>query len=128
MKSKQKKPVKQVPREKEQTDKPQPPGMEEQERKREKTFPGYPVYPPEEDIMNQGNKEDLDVESLTRSDRGRGPKQVPPKHRRPEEEDELDIPGAELDNDEEEIGTEDEENNFYSLGGERHEDLEEDPS
>lgn len=40
--------------------------------------------------------------------------------------DDLDIPGAELDNQNEEIGEEDEENNYYSLGGERHEDLEED--
>lgn len=38
----------------------------------------------------------------------------------------LDIPGAELDNEGEEIGAEDEENNYYSLGGERHEDLEND--
>jgi hypothetical protein len=40
----------------------------------------------------------------------------------------LDIPGAELDNLNEEIGEEDEENNYYSLGGDRHENLEEDPT
>jgi hypothetical protein len=40
--------------------------------------------------------------------------------------DDLDIPGAELDNENEDIGEEDEENNYYSLGGDRHEDLEED--
>lgn len=40
--------------------------------------------------------------------------------------DDLDIPGAELDNVNESIGEEDEENNYYSLGGDRHEDLEED--
>ena len=39
--------------------------------------------------------------------------------------DDLDIPGAELDNQNEEIGEEDEENNYYSLGGDRHENLEE---
>jgi len=38
----------------------------------------------------------------------------------------LDIPGAELDDSNEEIGEEDEENNYYSLGGDRHENLEED--
>ncbi len=38
---------------------------------------------------------------------------------------ELDTPGAELDDANEAIGEEDEENNYYSLGGERHEDLEE---
>ena len=42
--------------------------------------------------------------------------------------DDLDIPGSELDNANEEIGEEDEENNYYSLGGDRHENLEEDPT
>ena len=37
----------------------------------------------------------------------------------------LDVPGAELDDADEEIGEEDEENNYYSLGGDNHEDLEE---
>ncbi|HEU0064729.1 MAG TPA: hypothetical protein VFQ58_06845 [Flavisolibacter sp.] len=39
----------------------------------------------------------------------------------------LDIPGSELDDKNEEIGEEDEENNYYSLGGDRHENQEEDP-
>jgi len=40
----------------------------------------------------------------------------------------LDIPGSELDDANEEIGEEDEENNYYSLGGDQHENLEEDPA
>jgi len=40
----------------------------------------------------------------------------------------LDVPGADLDDETEEIGEEDEENNYYSLGGDNHEDLEEDRS
>lgn len=36
--------------------------------------------------------------------------------------DDLDVPGTELDDKEEEIGSEDEENNYYSLGGPRRED------
>ena len=39
----------------------------------------------------------------------------------------LDIPGSELDDENENIGEEDEENNYYSLGGDRHESQEEDP-
>lgn len=39
----------------------------------------------------------------------------------------LDIPGSELDDADENIGEEDEENNYYSLGGDRHEAQEEDP-
>jgi hypothetical protein len=38
----------------------------------------------------------------------------------------LDIPGSELDDDQENIGSEDEENNYYSLGGDNHENLDED--
>ena len=38
----------------------------------------------------------------------------------------LDIPGAELDDEQEEIGSEDEENNYYSIGGDNHNDLDED--
>jgi hypothetical protein len=38
----------------------------------------------------------------------------------------LDVPGAELDDQDEQIGEEDEENNYYSLGGDDHDDLEED--
>ena len=34
----------------------------------------------------------------------------------------LDVPGSELDDENESIGSEDEENNNYSLGGDRHED------
>ena len=41
-------------------------------------------------------------------------------------DEDLDIPGAELDDESELIGEEDEENNYYSLGGDRHENLEED--
>ncbi|WP_295125834.1 hypothetical protein [uncultured Chitinophaga sp.] len=37
-----------------------------------------------------------------------------------EDLDTLDVPGDELDDDMEEIGEEDEENNYYSLGGDRH--------
>ena len=38
----------------------------------------------------------------------------------------LDIPGSELDDELELIGSEDEENNYYSLGGDDHNDLDED--
>lgn len=42
--------------------------------------------------------------------------------------DDLDVPGAEDDDANEDIGEEDEENNYYSLGGDAHENLEEDKS
>ena len=37
----------------------------------------------------------------------------------------LDIPGSELDDEQEAIGSEDEENNGYSIGSDNHNDLEE---
>jgi hypothetical protein len=40
--------------------------------------------------------------------------------------DDLDVPGSEEDDANEDIGEEDEENNYYSLGGDAHDDLEED--
>lgn len=41
------------------------------------------------------------------------------------DEEDLDVPGSEEDDQNEEIGAEDEENNYYSLGGDAHENLEE---
>ena len=38
----------------------------------------------------------------------------------------LDVPGSESDEAEETSGSEDEENNYYSLGGDNHNDLDED--
>jgi hypothetical protein len=38
----------------------------------------------------------------------------------------LDVPGSELDDQQESVGSEDEENNYYSIGGDNHHDLEED--
>ncbi len=37
----------------------------------------------------------------------------------------LDVPGDELDDENEAVGSEDEENNYYSIGGDRHHNLEE---
>lgn len=42
--------------------------------------------------------------------------------------DDLDVPGSEDDDAQESVGSEDEENNSYSIGGDRHEDLETDRS
>ena len=98
-----------------------------------KDFPGYPHYPEDEDMYNRFKKEkDLNPEDITKKkdpvERGTFGKM----NERGLEDDligkDLDIPGAELDDDLEDIGQEDEENNYYSLGGDNHEDLEEDRS
>ncbi len=89
---------------------------------------GYPEYPATEDIYRQFreeqelnpedpstikrfdtlNKVTLDLDSDFDHSGG-----------------DLDIPGVELDDYQEELGSEDEENNFYSLGGDDHNALEE---
>ena len=76
------------------------PSKEQIERELEKMN-----YPPEEDIMNPAT----------------GLVKLP--HDKHHSDDnpaaDLDIPGSELDDDMEDIGEEDEENNYYSLGGEK---------
>ena len=71
-------------------------------------LPGYPTYPAEEDLYAQSKEEkEIDPEIISNmkvEDSG----------------DNLDVPGSELDDKQEEIGSEDEENNYYSLGGDDH--------
>lgn len=85
---------------------------------KEDDLSGYPVYPPEEDIYNKDKKEkDINPEDISA-------KKLYPKTNETLDNDlgyddsinDLDIPGTELDDDMENIGSEDEENNFYSLG------------
>lgn len=109
---------------------------------------GYPLYPPSEDIYAKFKEEqDIDPEDITRTKEPT----MPPDNFEEEGLDpvleelgllkeldeleilnedimgqDLDIPGSELDDDLEEIGNEDEENNYYSIGGDNHHDLEED--
>lgn len=131
----------------------------------EEQFPGYPLYPASEDIMNRGERIDVDVNvvseniqhnkngspqesklgtseansDLTRDDfqalpseelHGNGDDEILANRTWPVDfaGDDLDVPGSEADDEQEALGSEDEENNSYSLGGDRHEDLEEDHS
>ena len=74
-----------------------------------------PIYNAEDDIYNKAKEEPLDEEEV-------GDTEVQAGHL---PGDDLDIPGSELDDADEAIGEEDEENNYYSLGGDNHDDLEE---
>jgi hypothetical protein len=73
--------------------------------------PGYPLYAPSQDIYNH-DKKDTHINPDDNSEIS-------------EIFDELDVPGADLDDKDEAIGKEDEENNYYSLGGDDHADLDE---
>jgi hypothetical protein len=79
----------------------------------DKKFP-LPVYDEKDDIYQRAKETSLQNEDILEEAQPTGPG------------DDLDIPGAESDNSNEVIGEEDEENNYYSLGGDEHDDLEED--
>ena len=68
---------------------------------------GDAVYSPDEDIYAQAKKESIRNEEEPPWSEG------------------LDVPGSDLDDKDERIGEEDEENNYYSIGGDDHNDLEE---
>lgn len=81
----------------------------------DKKFP-LPIYKKEDDIYSRAKEESLEDEDPPVKAKSKGDSMPG---------DDLDIPGAELDDANEAIGEEDEENNYYSLGGDNHNDLEE---
>jgi hypothetical protein len=76
-----------------------------------------PIYKKGDDIYNRGKEEPLE-------DEDNPGKKTAANDKGPS--DDLDISGTEADDADEGIGEEDEENNYYTLGGDRHDDLEED--
>jgi hypothetical protein len=77
---------------------------------------GYPIYPDDEDVYIQWKEEkELNPEETS---------QMKMSNNQDFESD-LDIPGSELDDKQEAVGSEDEENNYYSIGGDAHDNLEE---
>jgi hypothetical protein len=91
-------------------------------------LPGYPDYPVSDDIYSKYQKEaDINPEDPTKiKESTLNVKIGSLGHNGDLTGDNLDVPGSELDDEQEYIGSEDEENNYYSLGGEEHADLEED--
>lgn len=96
-------------------------------------FPEYPQYPENEDIYNKFDKEfDIDPEDISKKKISIKIDNTSQLNEKDFEQDQtggdLDVPGSELDDDLEDIGSEDEENNYYSIGGDDHNDLDEDKS
>lgn len=104
--------------------------MKKQESKKQSSkkmteeFPGYPHYPSKDDIYSRAEKasdvhpgEESDGEDDVRTNRW-NEKGLDESYTG----EDLDVPGSELDDDNEAIGEEDEENNYYSLGGDNHDD------
>lgn len=101
-------------------------------------YPGYPLYPASDDIYNRFRKDEMaDPEEAAEMQESIEKAKVHTRNEQDFEEDlaerhlvgdGLDVPGSELDNQQENIGSEDEENNYYSIGGDNHIDLEEEKS
>jgi hypothetical protein len=92
---------------------------------------GYPLYPETEDIYGKCRKERwINPEDPTSIKEPFDIIKTGLNNEKDFTDDvsgsDLDIPGSELDDELELIGSEDEENNYYSLGGDDHNDLEED--
>ena len=92
---------------------------------------GYPVYPASDDIYNRSHEEqNINPEDITKlkenTKKIKGARNNEKDFSEDVSGDDLDVTGAELDDDDEAIGNEDEENNYYSIGGDNHNDLEED--
>lgn len=107
----------------------------ETSEKSQPELPGYPIYPPSEDAFNQLQRVDeTSIEEGLEIDIPLE-KNLPERRNSPDftdgaaegsefdsDDEQLDVPGSELDDAQEQIGNEDEENNYYSLGGDNHED------
>lgn len=101
-------------------------------------YPGYPLYPASDDIYNRFRKDEMaDPEEAAEMQELIEKAKVHTRNEQDFEEDlaerhlvgdGLDVPGSELDDQQENIGSEDEENNYYSIGGDNHIDLEEEKS
>ncbi len=92
---------------------------------------GYPLYPEGEDIYGNYQKEgSIDPEDPSRIKETADNLKTGKNNELDFSDDvsgkDLDVPGSEPDDESELKGTEDEENNYYSLGGDDHSDLDED--
>jgi hypothetical protein len=94
-------------------------------RSEKKDFPDYPLYPSSEDVYSQFKEEDINLDLNIKENLEKSGKMNEKDFEEDMTGNDLDVPGAELDDEQENIGSEDEENNYYSLGGDDHNDLDE---
>jgi hypothetical protein len=101
------------------------------EKKGKADLPGYPLYPAGEDIFRKCKEEgNINPEDISKNKELNETGQAGKNNEKDFSDDvsgaDLDVPGSELDDEQEKIGSEDEENNYYSTGGDGHNDLDED--
>lgn len=98
------------------------PAVKQEKNVEEPSLPGYPTYGEKEDIYTQAKEEiEIDPENIKQKKTN---EEIGEMNKLSFDQDhsgkDLDVPGSELDDDQEKIGSEDEENNLYSLGGDNH--------
>ncbi|RPI05896.1 MAG: hypothetical protein EHM64_05025 [Ignavibacteriae bacterium] len=103
---------------------------QQSDKKGKRDLPGYPLYPAREDIFNNSKEEEnINPEDISKTKELNENVKAGKNNEKDFAEDksgsDLDVPGSELDDAQEKIGSEDEENNYYSLGGDDHNDLDE---
>jgi len=111
---------------KNQSSKTKPPDRQA-DKKSKIDMPGYPLYPADDDIYGKFKEEkNIDPDDISKtkdsSDKNKTGKSNEKDFVEDESGSDLDVPGSELDDEQEKIGSEDEENNYYSLGGDDHDD------
>lgn len=92
---------------------------------------GYPLYPASDDIYHKLKEEkEIDPEDISKTKKSTDESKSGKSNEKDFTDDasgsDLDVPGSELDDDQENVGNEDEENNYNSIGGDDHDDLDED--
>lgn len=99
----------------------------QKDNKEENILQGYPTYPDSEDIYKKFlQEEEINPEDTSKTKVPNSTNEIRKNELDEEQsEEDLDIPGSELDDQQEVIGSEDEENNYYSIGGDDHLDLDE---
>ena len=99
------------------------------DKEKKNNFPGYPAYPSSDDIYSQSDEQkDINPEDISKT------KELKNNFGKNNEKDfnddvsgdDLDVPGSEIDDEQVKVGSEDEENEYYSLGSDDHNDLDED--
>jgi hypothetical protein len=95
--------------------------LEKEEKEEPANLEGYPVYEPEEDVYKQFSKKkypNSEVNTYSGANKELPIDKIISNQENSSENmgQDLDVPGSELDDKQESVGSEDEENNFYSLG------------
>ena len=106
------------------------PAGRQQSKEKKVTPAGYTTYPASDDIYNKAKNEvNTDPEDITKLKSSNEMEDTETGNEKDFANDvsgsDLDVPGSDLDDKEEAIGSEDEENNLYSTGGDNHYELEE---